>query len=67
MDYNIQHLITFLKHDPLASVADLCDLLKVHPNTVTNWMAKGLKCERNGTGHPRFRLSELDRFFKENN
>ena len=66
MTYDIQILIAFLKQDPLASVTDVCDLLKVNPNTVTNWMAKGLRCERNGTGHPRFRLSELDRFFKEN-
>jgi predicted site-specific integrase-resolvase len=67
MGYEIKELIAFLGKDPLATVNDVCQLLKVHPNTVTNWMQKGLKCERNGTGHPRFRLSELDRFFKENN
>jgi hypothetical protein len=55
-------LMTFLG-DPLLTIPDVSSIMKVHANTVHNWIADGLVTERqNGNGHQRVKVSELYKY-----
>jgi excisionase family DNA binding protein len=46
--------------DPLLTAAEVSQLFRVHPKTVTRWATTGrLRCLRTPGGHRRFRESDV--------
>jgi len=49
------------------TITETADMLKVHPNTVRNWLHKGvLRCIRRGQTFVRITQSQIDEFVARN-